>query len=145
MMFSCSSADSRGVANGIFSWGIYFGYGLAYIYGKYLTRWVPRPLMRSTTFTRQVPRQRGRAWVRMAGLLRGGRRTRHPHRPRHPPRDQVAERKYYMHQKKNILRKYLTGRHEAKASHRPIKQRPRRCPLNWQRLVTTFGHLTHIT
>ena len=53
MMFSCSSADSRGVANGIFSWGIYFGYGLAYIYGKYLTRWVPRPLMRSTTFTRQ--------------------------------------------------------------------------------------------
>ena len=82
--------DSRGVANGIFSWGIYFGYGLAYIYGKYLTRWVPRPLMRSTTFTRQVPRQRGRARVRVAGLLRGGRRTRHPHRPRHPPRDQVA-------------------------------------------------------
>ena len=25
------------MANGIFSWGIYFGYGLAYIYGKYLS------------------------------------------------------------------------------------------------------------
>jgi len=31
------SAENRGVANGIFSWGIYFGYGLAYIYGKYLS------------------------------------------------------------------------------------------------------------
>ena len=50
-MFSCFSADSRGVANGIFSWGIYFGYGLAYIYGKYLTRWV---LSR-----REVPHQVG--------------------------------------------------------------------------------------
>ena len=29
--------DSRGVANGIFSWGVYFGYGLAYIFGIYLT------------------------------------------------------------------------------------------------------------
>ena len=51
MMFPCFSADSRGVANGIFSWGIYFGYGLAYIYGKYLTRWV---LSR-----REVPHQVG--------------------------------------------------------------------------------------
>ena len=33
-----SSPESRGVATGIFSWGVYFGYGLAYIYGKYLTQ-----------------------------------------------------------------------------------------------------------
>ena len=26
------------MANGIFSWGVYFGYGLAYIYGQYLTK-----------------------------------------------------------------------------------------------------------
>ena len=26
------------MANGIFSWGVYFGYGLAYIYGRYLTK-----------------------------------------------------------------------------------------------------------
>ena len=32
------SPESRGVATGIFSWGVYFGYGLAYIYGKYLTQ-----------------------------------------------------------------------------------------------------------
>ena len=25
------------MANGIFSWGVYFGYGLAYIFGIYLT------------------------------------------------------------------------------------------------------------
>ena len=37
IIFVYFSAESRGVANGIFSWGIYFGYGLAYIYGKYLT------------------------------------------------------------------------------------------------------------
>jgi len=30
--------QSRGVANGIFSWGIYFGYGLAFIYGRYLSK-----------------------------------------------------------------------------------------------------------
>jgi len=30
--------ESRGMANGIFSWGVYFGYGLAYIYGQYLTK-----------------------------------------------------------------------------------------------------------
>ena len=37
MMIFNFSAENRGVANGIFSWGIYFGYGLAYIYGKYLS------------------------------------------------------------------------------------------------------------
>ena len=26
------------MANGIFSWGIYFGYGLAFIYGRYLSK-----------------------------------------------------------------------------------------------------------
>eukprot|EP00091_Calanus_sinicus_P014436 TRINITY_DN3197_c0_g1_i1.p1 TRINITY_DN3197_c0_g1~~TRINITY_DN3197_c0_g1_i1.p1 ORF type:complete len:463 (-),score=120.15 TRINITY_DN3197_c0_g1_i1:123-1511(-) len=31
------SPDNRGVANGIFSWGVYFGYGMAYIFGIYLT------------------------------------------------------------------------------------------------------------
>ena len=29
--------DYRGVANGIFSWGVYYGYGLAYVYGIYIT------------------------------------------------------------------------------------------------------------
>ena len=28
------SPDSRGVANGVFSWGIYFGYGLAFLVGN---------------------------------------------------------------------------------------------------------------
>jgi len=32
------SPASRGVANGIFSWGVYFGYGMAYIFGIYLTK-----------------------------------------------------------------------------------------------------------
>merc|ERR1719334_515864 len=32
------SPDNRGVANGIFSWGVYFGYGMAYIFGIYLTK-----------------------------------------------------------------------------------------------------------
>ena len=27
----------RGVANGIFSWGVYYGYGLAYVFGIYIT------------------------------------------------------------------------------------------------------------
>ena len=31
------SPDNRGVANGIFSWGVYFGYGMAYIFGIYLS------------------------------------------------------------------------------------------------------------
>jgi len=31
------SPDNRGVANGVFSWGVYFGYGMAYIFGIYLT------------------------------------------------------------------------------------------------------------
>ncbi|XP_023322348.1 protein spinster homolog 1 [Eurytemora carolleeae] len=29
--------SSRGVANGIFSWGVYYGYGLAYVFGIYIT------------------------------------------------------------------------------------------------------------
>jgi len=32
------SASSRGVANGIFSWGVYYGYGLAFVFGIYLAR-----------------------------------------------------------------------------------------------------------
>eukprot|EP00092_Neocalanus_flemingeri_P010484 GFUD01011295.1.p1 GENE.GFUD01011295.1~~GFUD01011295.1.p1 ORF type:complete len:473 (+),score=126.28 GFUD01011295.1:388-1806(+) len=32
------SASSRGVANGIFSWGVYYGYGLAFVFGIYITR-----------------------------------------------------------------------------------------------------------
>ena len=27
----------RGLANGILSWGVYYGYGLAYVYGIYVT------------------------------------------------------------------------------------------------------------
>lgn len=30
--------SSRGLANGIFSWGVYYGYGLAYVIGIYLTQ-----------------------------------------------------------------------------------------------------------
>ena len=32
------SASSRGVANGVFSWGVYYGYGLAFVFGIYLTK-----------------------------------------------------------------------------------------------------------
>ena len=31
------SADYRGVANGVFSWGVYYGYGLAFVFGIYIT------------------------------------------------------------------------------------------------------------
>ena len=30
--------SARGLANGIFSWGVYYGYGLAYVVGIYLTK-----------------------------------------------------------------------------------------------------------
>jgi len=29
-------AKTRGVANGIYSWGVYIGYGLTYIFGNYV-------------------------------------------------------------------------------------------------------------
>ena len=32
------SASSRGVANGVFSWGVYYGYGLAFVFGIYVTK-----------------------------------------------------------------------------------------------------------
>eukprot|EP00092_Neocalanus_flemingeri_P009696 GFUD01010442.1.p1 GENE.GFUD01010442.1~~GFUD01010442.1.p1 ORF type:complete len:486 (+),score=62.98 GFUD01010442.1:259-1716(+) len=32
------SAEQRGVANGIFSWGVYFGYGFSFLFGIYLTQ-----------------------------------------------------------------------------------------------------------
>ena len=32
------SSSSRGVANGIFSWGVYYGYGLAFVIGIYGTQ-----------------------------------------------------------------------------------------------------------
>lgn len=31
------SANYRGVANGVFSWGVYYGYGLAFVFGIYIT------------------------------------------------------------------------------------------------------------
>lgn len=31
-------AQYRGVANGIFSWGVYYGYGLAFVFGIYITK-----------------------------------------------------------------------------------------------------------
>ena len=33
MIFDLFTPSGRGVANGVFSWGIYFGYALAYILG----------------------------------------------------------------------------------------------------------------
>jgi len=32
------SQEYRGVANGIFSWGVYYGYGLAFVFGIYITK-----------------------------------------------------------------------------------------------------------
>lgn len=32
------SAKQRGIANGIFSWGVYFGYGFSFLFGIYLTK-----------------------------------------------------------------------------------------------------------
>jgi len=32
------SAEQRGIANGIFSWGVYFGYGFSFLFGIYLTQ-----------------------------------------------------------------------------------------------------------
>ena len=32
------SSSTRGVANGVFSWGVYYGYGLAFVFGIYLAR-----------------------------------------------------------------------------------------------------------
>jgi len=31
------TASHRGVANGVFSWGVYYGYGLAFVFGIYIT------------------------------------------------------------------------------------------------------------
>ena len=31
------SPECRGLANGVFSWGVYYGYGLAFVFGIYLT------------------------------------------------------------------------------------------------------------
>ena len=31
------TSSHRGVANGIFSWGVYYGYGLAFVFGIYIT------------------------------------------------------------------------------------------------------------
>ena len=28
------TATHRGVANGVFSWGVYYGYGLAFVFGE---------------------------------------------------------------------------------------------------------------
>ena len=28
------TASHRGVANGVFSWGVYYGYGLAFVFGR---------------------------------------------------------------------------------------------------------------
>ena len=30
------TASHRGVANGIFSWGVYYGYGLAFVFGEFM-------------------------------------------------------------------------------------------------------------
>ncbi len=32
------SPSGRGLANGIFSWGVYYGYGLAFVIGIYMTQ-----------------------------------------------------------------------------------------------------------
>jgi hypothetical protein len=32
------SSPYRGLANGIFSWGVYYGYGLAFVFGIYITQ-----------------------------------------------------------------------------------------------------------
>ena len=32
------SPSARGLANGVFSWGVYYGYGLAFVIGIYLTK-----------------------------------------------------------------------------------------------------------
>ena len=37
LIFEIFTPSGRGVANGIFSWGVYFGYGLAYVLGIYMT------------------------------------------------------------------------------------------------------------
>ena len=37
IIFEIFSPAGRGLANGIFSWGVYFGYGLAFVFGIYLT------------------------------------------------------------------------------------------------------------
>ncbi len=37
LIFELFSASGRGLANGIFSWGVYYGYGLAFVFGIYLT------------------------------------------------------------------------------------------------------------
>ena len=34
MIAEIFTASHRGVANGIFSWGVYYGYGLAFVFGE---------------------------------------------------------------------------------------------------------------
>ena len=37
IIFELFSPAGRGLANGIFSWGVYYGYGLAFVIGIYMT------------------------------------------------------------------------------------------------------------
>lgn len=37
IIFELFSPSARGLANGIFSWGVYYGYGLAFVIGIYMT------------------------------------------------------------------------------------------------------------
>ena len=36
------TASHRGVANGIFSWGVYYGYGLAFVFGEICEKIISR-------------------------------------------------------------------------------------------------------
>ena len=38
MLFELFSPSGRGLANGIFSWGVYYGYSLAFVLGIYMTQ-----------------------------------------------------------------------------------------------------------
>ena len=38
MLFELFSPSGRGLANGIFSWGVYYGYSLAFVFGIYMTQ-----------------------------------------------------------------------------------------------------------
>ena len=37
ILFELFSPSGRGLANGIFSWGVYYGYSLAFVLGLYMT------------------------------------------------------------------------------------------------------------
>ena len=62
------TASHRGVANGVFSWGVYYGYGLAFVFGRSNNRAILGNDRTIRGVTLQVSTSRVLMWVAGAGV-----------------------------------------------------------------------------